>query len=137
VKKSAAAIVSQWAARNVFQDVFVPRSGAGAMPWSLQDRLDRVARDLVAEAPQSAANTCVTPGRVLVRHADHERGDVWLGARPTGASPVRAVVFCGDERPVPPQDGVGCDDAGDVREPTPPEHLAFHGEAASLVVGET
>ena len=45
--------------------------------------------------------------------------------------------FCGDELPVPPQDGVGCHDAGDVREAAPAEDLAFHGEAASLVVGET
>jgi hypothetical protein len=77
------------------------------------------------------------PGRVFVRHPDDERGDVGLGTRPTGASLVRPIVFCGDELPVPPQDGVGCDDAGDVREPAPAERLAFHGEAASLVVGET
>ena len=32
VKKSAAARPSQSAARNVFQGVFVPRSGAGSMP---------------------------------------------------------------------------------------------------------
>ena len=44
--------------------------------------------------------------------------------------------FCGDEPPVPPQDGVGCHDASDVREAAPAEHLAFHGQAASLVVGE-
>jgi hypothetical protein len=36
VKKSAAASASQWAARNVFHGVFVPRSGAGSMPWFLR-----------------------------------------------------------------------------------------------------
>ena len=60
-----------------------------------------------------------------------------LVRRATGASLVRAVVFLGDEPPVPPQDGVGCHDASDVREAAPAEDLAFHGEAASLVVGET
>ena len=29
-----------------------------------------------------------------------------------------------------------CDDAGDVRQATPAENLALHGQAASLVVGE-
>ena len=38
--------------------------------------------------------------------------------------------------PVPPQDGVGCHDAGDGREVTPAEDVAFHGETASLVVAQ-
>ena len=103
----------------------------------LEDRFDRIAREIVAEALQSAANARVTPGRVLVRHADHERGDVWLGTWATRASLARAVVFCGDEPSVPPQNGVGCHDASDVPEAAPAEHLALHGEATSLVVGET
>jgi hypothetical protein len=37
------------------------------------------------------------PGRVLVRQAHDEPGDVRLGARATGASPFRAVVFLGNE----------------------------------------
>ena len=51
-----------------------------------EDRFDRVARHVVAETLQPAADACVAPGRVLGRHADHERGDVRLGARATGAS---------------------------------------------------
>jgi hypothetical protein len=52
-----------------------------------------------------------------------------------GASRLRAVVLLGDEPPIP-TDGVGCDDSGDVREAAPVEDLAFHGQAAPLVVGE-
>ena len=44
--------------------------------------------------------------------------------------------FCGDESPVPTQDGVRCHDAGDSREVTTAEDVAFHGETASLVVGQ-
>ena len=44
--------------------------------------------------------------------------------------------FLRNERPIPPQDRVRCDDAGDACQPTPAEDLAFHGEAAALVVGE-
>src|SRR5467141_4020240 len=40
------------------------------------------------------------------------------------------------ERPIPPQDRVRCDDAGYAREPTAAEDLAFHGQAAALIVRE-
>jgi len=110
---------------NVFQGVVVPRSG-GLNAMVLEDRCDRVAGDVVAEALQPAADACGAPGRVLVRPTHDDRGDVGLGARAPGTARLRAVVFLGDELPVPPQDGVRCHDA----------NLAFHGQAASLVVVE-
>ena len=102
----------------------------------LEDRLDRVPGDLVAEALQPPADARVAPGRILVRHAYHQRRDVWLGRRATGASRVGTVVFLGDEPPVPAQDRVGCHDPGHVRQAASAENDAFHGQAASLVVGE-
>ncbi len=48
----------------------------------------------------------------------------------------RTVVFLGHEPPVPPQDRVGCHDSGHVRQAAPAENIAFHGQAAALVVGE-
>ena len=39
-------------------------------------------------------------------------------------------------RRVPTQDSVRCHDARDSREVTPAEDVAFHGETASLVVGQ-
>ena len=48
----------------------------------------------------------------------------------------RAVVLLGDQQAVPAQDRIGCHDAGDVGETPSAEGFAFHGEAASLVVGE-
>ena len=38
LKKSAAAIASQWTARNVFQSTVRPRVGAGSKPFSLRMR---------------------------------------------------------------------------------------------------
>jgi hypothetical protein len=76
----------------------------------------------------------VAPGRIIVRHANHQRGDVWLGRWATGASLIRAVVFLGDESSVPPQDGVGCHDAPDGRKAASAKVLAFHGQTASLVM---
>ena len=54
--------------------------------------------------------------------------------------PARRVLepsyFLATNLPVPTQDGVGCHDAGDGCEVTTAEDLAFHGETASLVVGQ-
>src|ERR1700674_693754 len=118
----------------------VPMSGQEGLPGRVraarrggfdavvfEDRLDRVARNVMAETLQPAADACVAPGWVLVRHAYHERGNVRLGARATGASRLRAVVLLGDEPPIPTEDGVGCYDSGDVREAAPTEDLAFYG----------
>src|SRR6516162_3743477 len=136
VKKSAAARPSQCAARKVFQDIFAPRSGAGSMPWSLRIAL------IVLRA--TSGPTCFSPPRIRVypqvrvlgRHAHDECGDVRLSARATGAAALRAVIFLGHEPAIPPQDGVGCDDAGDGRQGAPAEDFALDGQAAPLVVGE-
>jgi len=69
VKKSAAARPSQCAARNVFQDGRAPlRCRLDAV--ILEDRLNRVAADLVTEPFEPSADARVVPGRVLIRHAD-------------------------------------------------------------------
>ena len=57
---------------------------------------------------------------------------VWATRSPR----VRTVVLRGDESPVPPQDRVRCHDARDSREVTTAEDVTFHGETASLVVGQ-
>src|SRR5262245_57360020 len=84
---------------------------------------------------QSATNTRVAPGRILVRHADDERSDVRLGGRATWAR-LRTNVLRGDESAEPTQDGVRCHDPCDSREVTTAEDVAFHGETVSLVVGQ-
>ena len=55
---------------------------------------------------------------------------------PTSSRDFEPSYFWGDEFPVPTQDGVGCHDAGDGRELTTAQSLAFHGQTASLVVSE-
>jgi len=102
----------------------------------LEDRFDRVAGNLVADALQPAADPSVAPRRVLGRHPHDERRNVRLRARTTGASRVRAVVFLGHKAPIPTQDRLRCDDTGHTRQPAPAEDVAFHRQAASLVVGE-
>ena len=106
------------------------------MPWFLRIALIVFRRDVVTDVLEPAADARVAPRRVLLRHADDERRDVRLRARATGTSLLRAVVLVGDQEPVPAQDRIGCHDAGDVGETPPAEGLPFHGEPASLVVGE-
>ena len=110
--------------------------GCGLDAVILEDRFDCVAGDFVAEALQPAADSRVAPSGVLVRHADHERGDVRLGAGATGASLLRAGVFLGDEAAVPAEDRVRGDDARDGPEATPTEGLSLHRQAAPLIVSE-
>jgi len=63
----------------------------------LQDRLDRVPSDVMAEVLQPAADAGVAPRRILLRHANDERGDVRLGGRATQPPRLRTVVLLGDE----------------------------------------
>jgi len=65
---------------------------------ALEDSLDRVARDLVVEALQRTADSRVAPRRVLVRHADHEDGDIRLGAGATGTRFVKPAYFLATSR---------------------------------------
>ena len=106
------------------------------MPWSLRIALIVFRARSWPRLRQAAANPRVAPGRILGRHADDERRDVRLGGRSTGAPRLRTVVLLGDESPIPAQDRVGCHDAGDGREVTTAEDVAFHGEAAPLIVGQ-
>ena len=110
--------------------------GCGLDAVVLEDSLDRVAGDFVAEALQRAADSRVAPGRVLVRHAGHEHGNVRLGAGATGDALLRAGVFLGDEPAVPTKNRVRGDDAHDVPEATPTQRLSLHRQAAPLVVSE-
>jgi len=90
-----------------------------------EDGLDRIARDVMPEVLQGAADARVAPGRVLVRHVCHERGEVRFRARPTMPALRRAVVLRGDQPAVPAQDGIGRHDAGDVGQAPSAEGFAF------------
>src|SRR5205823_2054091 len=74
----------------------------------LENGFDRVAANVVAEPLEPTADARVAPGRVLLCHADHQHGEVGLGARATRASRVRAIVFLRHAPPIPPSDRVRC-----------------------------
>src|SRR5262249_16446470 len=101
-----------------------------------EDRLDRVAGDVVAESLEATAQSRITRGRVLRCHTNHQRGEVRLRAWASRAARGRAAIFLRHQPSIPPQDRVGCDDADDDRKPTATEDFAFDRQAAALVVGE-
>ena len=54
----------------------------------------------------------------------------------TSTSAGAAIVFLGDQSPVPTQDRIRGDDARDLRQDPPSELLAAHGESTALGIGQ-
>src|SRR4029077_13339652 len=106
-------------------------------PVVLENRLDRVAADVVTKPFELTANARVAPTRVHACQRNDQCGKVRLGPRATRASRGRAVVLLRDQRAIPPQNRVRSDDAGDARQPPPAERLTLDRQNAALVVGET
>ena len=134
VNRSQAARPSQCACRNVFQGMCRLRSGAGSTPWSWQDPRHRGPGDSVAEVRERAADPRVAPPRIVDRHPDHELGDVLSGHWSTSTSAGAAIVFLGDQSPVPTQDRIRGDDARDLRQDPPAEFVTAHSESTTLGV---
>ena len=110
------------------------RSGAGSTPWSCRIRFNRGPGDRVAEVRERAADPRVAPPRIVDRHPDHELGDVLSGHWSTSTSAGAAIVFLGDQSPVPTQDRLRGDDARDLRQDPPAEFVTAHSESTTLGV---
>ncbi len=72
---------------------------------------------------------------MLDRHPDHERGHVTARHRPASTAAGAAVVCLGDQSPVPAENRVRRDDAGDLHHDAPAELLAAHGASTALGIG--
>ena len=68
--------------------------------------------------------------------SDHERGHVTSRHRPASTAAGAAVVCLGDQSPVPAENRVRRDDAGDLHPDAPSEFLAAHGESTALGIGQ-
>ena len=71
----------------------------------------------------------------VIRFPDHERGHVTSRHRPASTAAGAAVVCLGDQSPVPAENRVRRDDAGDLHQDAPSELLAAHGESTALGIG--
>ena len=109
--------------------------GSRVDPVVVQDPLHRGPSDLVAEVRERPADPCVTPLWILDRHPDHERGNFASRHRPASTAAGAAVVCLGDQSPVPAENRVKRDDAGDLHQDSPSEFLAAHGASTALGIG--
>ena len=109
--------------------------GSRVDPVVVQDPLHRGPSDLVAEVRERPADPCVPPLGILDRHPDHARGHVTSRHRPASTAAGAAVVCLGDQSPVPAENRVRRDDAGDLDPDAPSEFLAAHGESTALGIG--
>ena len=100
----------------------------------VQDPLHRGPGDSVAEVRERAADPRVAPPRIVDRHPDHELGDVLSGHWSTSTSAGAAIVFRGDQSPVPTQDRIRGDEARDLRQDPPAEFVTAHSESTTLGV---
>ena len=81
----------------------------------VQNPLDRVPGDVVAEIRERATDARVPPRWILDRHPHHEVGHLAWRYRPASTSAGAAVVLPGNQPPVPAENRVRRDDAGDLR----------------------
>ena len=102
----------------------------------VQNPLDRVPGDVVAEIRERATDARVPPRWILDRHPHHEVGRLAWRYRPASTSAGAAVVLPGNQPPVPAENRVRRDDAGDLRQNPPAEFLASHRESTALGVGQ-
>ena len=136
VNRSQAARPSQCACRNVFQGRRRLRSGAGSIPWSCRIRFT-VVRAISWPRFESAPRSRVYPHwgfstAIRTTRAATSRRVIGRPRPRAGA----AVVGLGDQSPVPAENRVRRDDAGDLHQDAPSEFLAAHGESTALVVGQ-
>ena len=102
----------------------------------VQNPLDRVPGDVVAEIRERATDARVPPRWILDRHPHHEVGHLAWRCRPASTSAGAAAVLPGNQPPVPAENRVRRDDAGDLRQNPPAEFLASHRESTALGVGQ-
>ena len=105
-------------------------------PVVVQNPLDRVPGDVVAEIRERATDARVPPRWILDRHPHHEVGHLAWRYWPASTSAGAAVVLPGNQPPVPAENRVRRDDADDLRQNPPAEFLASHRESTALGVGQ-
>ena len=104
-----------------------PMGGEKRAPWrsltSLRRGLDAMFSQNIgdgapgygmAEIREGAANACIPPLRIRLRHPHHELANLHHDPGPSGLFPPLAVVPLPRNQPsVPSQQGFRCDDTGD------------------------
>ena len=89
----------------------------------------------MAEIREGAANACIPPLRIRLRHPHHELANLNHDPGPSGLFPPLAVVPLPRNEPsMPSQQGFRCDDTGDFCQEFPAKRLTLYREPTSLGV---
>ena len=116
--------------------MLLPRSGAGAIPWSARSPLDSVASEFMSEVLECTPQARISPRRVLPRHAHNELTDV-LRRRKSAWAPVLAAIVLGcDEVAVPAHKHSGCGNGRNLGQRLAAQSLGLDREPAPVVVRE-
>lgn len=103
-----------------------------------QDISDCLIRNLVTDVGQSALDPVITPIRILLRESYDQFDDLWSNSWPTDRFPLLAVVpLLRHEFPMPAEERVGRDNSGQLHQRLSANGFRFHGQQASLVIGQT
>src|SRR5215469_1173722 len=105
-------------------------------PVSLQNRSDRAASKLVAKIGQCSLDSSIAPIAVLFCHAHHQSLNLPGGTRSPRCTMGLSVVLLGDQLPVPSQQGLRRDDAGDLGKNSLSQRFGLYGQSPTLIVIE-
>ncbi len=136
VNRSQAVRPSQCACRNVFQGMRRLRSGAGSIPWSCRIRFT-VVRAISWPRFESAPRIRVYPHwgcSTAIRTTRAATSRRVIG-RPRPRRALPSYVWA-DQSPVPAENRVRRDDAGDLHRHAPSAFLAAHGQSTALGIGQ-
>ena len=103
----------------------------------LENVRDRAPCDLVAQIVQRPLYPPVAPIPILRCHTDDRLFYRIPGSRPARTTVFTAIVFPGDQLPVPGQQGLRRDDRRDFPEDATPEHPGLGSQAPTLIVVQT
>src|SRR5215831_6578304 len=136
VKKSAATISSQCRLRNSFHVVFPSPLGRRLDSVPIQNLRDGAAGKLVSQIGYRALDAPVAPVPVLFCHTHHQSFNLSGGTRSPRCPMCHSIVFLGDQFPVPGQQGLRRDNAGDLSQNLPSQCFGSNSQSAALVVIE-
>ena len=114
----------------------LPPKAGGIEPVLEQNPLDRIAPDLVAEIVERTSNSGVAPARIIASHLDDEPLDLNRRLGTPGPTRLAAIVFPGNQTPIPAKQGVWRDQSADLEEPSAADRLGPDREATALAIGQ-
>src|SRR4030095_1445542 len=98
---------------------------------------NRATTQVVTEIRNGTENPAISPVTIVLSHADDEVLDIIGSPRPSGSALGTAIIFLGNEFPMPGQQCVRRHKVGNVIQYSPADKFGFGCQAATLVIGKS